>query len=57
MEFDYIYSAVYVEINYDVEGVSTPNGSATVYIAICAAITIIVFAVLVLASIKPKWSK
>ena len=57
MDFDYIYYAVYVEINYDVEGVSTPNGSATVYIAICAAITIIVFAVLVLASIKPKWSK
>ena len=57
MDFDYIYSAVYVDINYDVEGISTPNGSATVYIAICAAITIIVFAILVLASIKPKWSK
>ena len=57
MDFDYIYSAVYVDINYDVEGISTPNGSATVYITICAAITIIVFAILVLASIKPKWSK
>lgn len=57
VQFDNTYNTLYVDVDYTVSGVSTPNGSATVYIAICAVITVLVLALLVFAGIKPKWSK
>ncbi len=48
---------LYADISYDVSGASYPNGSAAAYVAVCAAITVIVLGLLVMASIKPKWSK
>ena len=47
----------YFDVNYDAEGMSSPNGSATLYVVICAVITVLVLAILILASIRPKWSK
>ncbi len=57
VQFENTYCTLYVDVVYDVSGISTPNGSATVYIAICAAITVLVLALLVMAGRKPKWSK
>lgn len=55
--FESAYQAVYFDVNYDAEGMSSPNGSATLYVVICAVITVLVLAILILASIRPKWSK
>ena len=57
VDFNNTYNAVYWEVSYDVSGISEPNGSATLYIAICAVITVLVLALLVYAGIKPKWAK
>ena len=51
------HSGLYCDVVYDVTGNSEPNGSATLFIVVCAAITVIVFALLAMAAIKPKWSK
>lgn len=48
---------LYYDVTYTVTGASTPNGSATLYFAVCAVITVLVLAILVLAGLKPKWSK
>ena len=50
-------NALYFEVSYDVSGNSTPNGSATVFFAVCAGITAIILAILIIAGFKPKWSK
>ena len=54
---DMNHSGLYCDVVYDVTGNSEPNGSATLFIVVCAAITVIVFALLAIAAIKPKWSK
>ena len=50
-------SPLYIDVTYDVRGNSMPNGSATAYVSICAAITIMVLAIMIFASLKPRWSK
>ncbi len=50
-------SELYCDIIYNVEGNSEPNGSATMFIVICAAVTVLVLAILIIAAQKPKWSK
>lgn len=55
--FENTYRTLYFDVSYDAGGMSSPNGSATLYVVICAVITILVLAILVFASIKPKWSK
>lgn len=50
-------TCLYVDVAYTASGYSTPNGSATAYIVICAIITVLVLAVLIYAGMKPKWSK
>ena len=50
-------TSVYIDTSYDVSGNSMPNGSAAAYVTICAAITIMVLAVMIVASFKPGWSK
>lgn len=44
-------------VNYEATGYSEPSSSATSFIAICAVMAIIGLGLLVVASIKPKWSK
>lgn len=48
---------LYVDISYVASGASSPNGSAAAYVAVCAVITVIVLGLLVMAGMKPKWSK
>lgn len=48
---------LYIDLTYTVEGDSVPSGSATVFAAICFIIAAITVALVVLASMKPKWSK
>ena len=48
----YYYTAI-----YEASGYSEPNGSATMFIAICAMVTIIALGLLILSGMKPKWSK
>lgn len=48
---------LYCDVTYTASGYSAPNGSPALYVAVCAIITVAVLALLVLASIKPKWSK
>lgn len=48
---------LYYDVSYNATGYSAPNGSPAVYFIVCAAITILVLAILVYAGIKPKWSK
>lgn len=50
-------SSLYTDVVYDVSGESSPNGSATAYIIICALVTIVVLAILVYVARKPGWSK
>lgn len=50
-------NSIYVDSTYSISGVGEPNGSSTTYFVFCAIVTIAVFAVMVLASLKPKWSK
>lgn len=50
-------SYLYYDVAYTVSGASVPNGSATLYFAMCVVITVLVLAILVLAGLKPKWSK
>ena len=56
-EFGLEMNTLYCDIVYNVSGNSEPNGSSTIFIVVCAAITVFVFALLALAAIKPKWSK
>ncbi len=48
---------LYADISLEVTGNSVSNGSAGLFIGLCALVTVIVFGILILASIKPKWSK
>lgn len=48
---------LYYDVTYTATGASIPNGSATLYFAVCVVITVLVLAILVLAGLKPKWSK
>ncbi len=48
---------IYVDVTYEENGFSQPEGSSLLYAALFASITILIFAVLVYASLKPKWSK
>ena len=56
-EFGLEMNTLYCDIVYNVSGNSEPNGSSTIFIVVCAAITVFVFALLALAALKPKWSK
>lgn len=51
------YNDLYVEYTFSYDGGSVPNGSATVFAAICIIIAALVVAALVVAALKPKWSK
>lgn len=44
-------------VDYEATGYSNPSDSATSFIAICAVMAVIGLGLLVVASIKPKWSK
>lgn len=48
---------LYVDSEYSISGVGEPNGSPTAYFVFCAIVTAAVFAVMVIASLKPRWSK
>ncbi len=50
-------NGLYADVSYSVFGNSEPSGSATTYVVICSAITVLMLLVLVLASLKPRWSK
>lgn len=47
---------LYVIYTFSYDGGSEPNGSATVFAAICFMIAALVIALLVVASMRPKWS-
>lgn len=51
------YQSMFYVVDYEATGYSEPNGSATSFIAICAVMAVIGLGLLVIASIKPKWSK
>lgn len=51
------YRSIFYVVDYEATGYSEPNGSATSFIAICAVMAVIGLGLLVVASIKPKWSK
>lgn len=51
------YQSMFYVVDYEATGHSEPNGSATSFVAICAVMAIIGLGLLVVASIKPKWSK
>lgn len=48
---------LYIDMTYTVEGDSEPAGSASAFVAVCFVITAISVGLVVLASLKPKWSK
>ncbi len=48
---------LYYDVTYTASGYSLPNGSPTMFVAICAGITVVVLGILVYAGLKPKWSK
>ena len=50
-------NGIYFDVWYDASGYSAPNGSPTVYAAVCILITVVILGVLVVAGLKPKWSK
>lgn len=50
-------NGIYFDVWYDASGYSAPNGSPTVYAAICILVTVVILGVLVVAGLKPKWSK
>ena len=50
-------STLYYDVTYTASGYSLPNGSPTMFVAICAGITVVVLGILVYAGLKPKWSK
>ncbi len=51
------YQSMFYVVDYEATGYSEPNGSATSFIAICAVMAVIGLGLLIIASIKPKWSK
>lgn len=51
------YHSLFFIVNYEVSGQSEPNGSATVFFALCAVVAVIGLGLLVVAAMKPKWSK
>ena len=63
LRFDYSWSpsieyhSLFFIVDYEVSGQSEPNGSATVFIALCAVMAVIGLGLLIIAAIKPKWSK
>lgn len=50
-------TSYYVDVTYDAEGFSTPNGSPMMFVAICSAITIGVMLLMFYAGLRPKWSR
>ena len=50
-------NTLYFDVTYTASGYSLPNGSPTVFVAVCAGITVVVLGILVYAGLKPKWSK
>ena len=55
-EWNKLHSYCYT-YTYEASGYSEPNGSATVFIAICAIVTILGLGLLILSGMKPRWSK
>ena len=47
----------YIDLVYESTGFSSPSGSATVFAALCAVVTVTIFCVLAYAGLKPKWSR
>ena len=54
---EYYLESYCFTVSYQASGYSEPNGSATVFIAICAIVTVLGLGLLILSSMKPKWSK
>ncbi len=48
---------IYVDVTYVESGFSQPEGSSVLYAALFASVTVLIFAVLAYASLKPKWSR
>lgn len=46
----------YADVRYDIS-VSAPNGSATLFAAVCIAIAALVLILMIVAMLKPKWAK
>ena len=49
--------ALFNYITYEMTGNSEPNGSANVFIALCTVMAVIGLGLLIVAAMKPKWSK
>ncbi len=47
----------FVDLVYESTGFSSPSGSAAVFAALCASVTIAIFCILAYAGLKPKWSR
>ncbi|MBO4797583.1 MAG: hypothetical protein J5494_02255 [Candidatus Methanomethylophilaceae archaeon] len=47
----------YIDLKYESTGFSEPSGSAALYAAVCAVVTIAIFCILAYSGMKPKWSK
>ena len=54
---EYYLESYCFTVSYQASGYSEPNGSATAFIAICAIVTVLGLGLLILSSMKPKWSK
>ena len=48
---------LYIDVTLTVTGDSEPNGSATMFAAICFVIAALTIALLAYAAMKPKWAK
>lgn len=48
---------LFYNVTYEITGDSQPNGSANVFIVICTLVAVIGLGLLVVAAMKPKWSK
>lgn len=55
--YEQAFDPLFYYVTYDITGDSQPNGSANVFIVICTLVAVIGLGLLVVAAIKPKWSK
>ncbi|MDO5862454.1 MAG: hypothetical protein Q4Q58_06665 [Thermoplasmata archaeon] len=54
---DQTYGAVYLDLTYTASGQTEPNGSATLFAAVCFVFTAIAVGLVAVASVKPRWAK
>lgn len=54
---EYQFMPLFCTIQYEASGHSEPNGSATSFVVLCAVVAVIGLGLLIIASMKPKWSR